>query len=65
MLKATELGLGSVWICYFKPDVLKSEFNIPDGLEAVNILAVGYSAETSAPAKNRKDMAEFAFFGKL
>ena len=65
MLKATELGLGSVWICYFKPDVLKSEFNIPDGLEAVNILAVGYSAETSTPAKNRKDMAEFTFFGKL
>lgn len=65
MLKATELGLGSVWVCYFKPDVLKSEFNIPDGLEAINILAVGYSDETSAPAKNRKDMAEFAFFEKL
>lgn len=65
MLKATELGLGSVWVYYFKPDVLKSEFNIPDGLEAVNILAVGYSAETSAPAKNRKDMAEFALFEEL
>ena len=23
MLMAAELGLGSVWICYFKPDVLK------------------------------------------
>ena len=21
MLQATELGLGSVWVCYFKPDV--------------------------------------------
>ena len=24
MLQATELGLGSVWVCYFKPDVLTS-----------------------------------------
>lgn len=65
MLKATELGLGSVWICYFKPDILKREFNIPDDLEAVNILAVGYSNETVIPAKDRKDMAEFAFFEQL
>ena len=26
MLQATELGLGSVWICYFKPDVIRKEF---------------------------------------
>ena len=25
MLQATELGLGSVWVCYFKPDVLSKE----------------------------------------
>lgn len=65
MLKATELGLGSVWICYFKPDILKREFNIPNNLEAVNILAVGYSGETVIPTKDRKDMAEFAFFEQL
>lgn len=35
MMKATNLGLGSVWICYFKPDVLKKEFAIPEGLEPV------------------------------
>ena len=26
MLQATELGLDSVWICYFKPDVISREF---------------------------------------
>jgi nitroreductase len=46
MLQATELGLGTVWICYFKPDVLKTEFALPDNLEAVNILAIGYSDGT-------------------
>ena len=48
MLEAPELGLGSVWICYFKPDVIKEEFNLPDNLEPVNILAIGYSDEKPA-----------------
>ncbi len=48
MLQATDLGLGSVWICYFKPDVLRQEFALPEGLEPVNILAVGYAAEKPA-----------------
>ena len=48
MLQATELGLGSVWICYFKPDVIQKEFELPDNLEPVNILALGYSAEPEA-----------------
>lgn len=43
MLEAADLGLGSVWICYFKPDVLRTEFSIPDNLEPINILAVGYA----------------------
>ncbi len=62
MLQAEELGLGSVWICYFKPDILKEEFSIPDNLEAVNILAVGYSAETKTSDKIRKSMERFASF---
>ena len=48
MLQATELGLGSVWICYFKPDVIRKEFGLPDNLEPINILAVGYSDEEPA-----------------
>ena len=52
MLMAAELGLGSVWICYFKPDVLKQGLELPDNLEPINILAMGYSAEPE-PDKNR------------
>lgn len=48
MLEVEELGLGSVWICHFKPDVLREEFRIPDNLEPINILAVGYSSESPA-----------------
>lgn len=48
MIEATELGLGSVWVCYFKPDIIRKEFNLPDNLEPVNILAIGYSDEEAA-----------------
>lgn len=55
MMEATELGLGSVWICYFKPDVIKEEFHLPDHLEPVNILAVGYSDTKDAdPERHRQ-----------
>lgn len=49
MLQATELGLGTVWVCYFKPDVIKKEFELPDNLEPVNILFIGYPNEESVP----------------
>lgn len=48
MIEATELGLGSVWVCYFKPDIIKKEFELPDNLEPINILAIGYSNEEAA-----------------
>lgn len=48
MLQASELGLGTVWVCYFKPDILSQEFNLPENLEPVNILVIGYADEESA-----------------
>ena len=51
MLEATELGLGTVWVCYFKPDVIKEEFHLPDNLEPINILVIGYSDEKPASSE--------------
>ena len=45
MLQATELGLGSLWICNFKPDAIRAEFDIPENIEIVNILVIGYEAD--------------------
>jgi len=44
MLEATELGIGSVWVCCFDPAIIKSEFNLSENLEAINILALGHSS---------------------
>lgn len=69
MLQAAELGLGSVWICYFKPDVLKAEFQLPDNLEPVHILAIGYANGEPASAdrheKDRRPLNEFVSYEKL
>ncbi|MDP4128334.1 MAG: nitroreductase family protein [Bacillota bacterium] len=66
MLQATELGLGTVWVCNFDPKVIKQEFNLPDNVEPVNILAVGYAAgEASSPDrhyKTRKSLNELVSY---
>lgn len=49
MLQATELGIGSLWICKFEPTVLRREFDIPTNLDPVNILAIGYADCQPAP----------------
>lgn len=69
MLQATELDLGSVWICYFKPDVIKTEFNLPDNLEPVSILAIGYAdGEPASPDRHdvtRRPLSEIVSYEKL
>lgn len=69
MLEATDLGLGTVWVCYFKPDIIRSEFTLPNELEPVNILVIGY-AKDAAPVlqpadKNRKPIQELVCYEKL
>lgn len=66
MHEATELGLGSLWICYFKPDVLKKEFDLPENLEPINILAIGYTdgeaPEADRHSRDRISIEELAKF---
>ncbi len=68
MLEATDLGLGSCWICYFRPNVVKDVLNLPDNIEPVNILAVGYADGEPMPADRhdtmslRKPVDELSFY---
>ncbi|MBE6848308.1 MAG: nitroreductase [Ruminococcus sp.] len=45
ILEATQLGLASLWICRFKPDVVREAFAIPEGYEPVNLTVFGYPDE--------------------
>ena len=58
MLEATELGLGSLWVCWFKPDVLREEFQIPKHLIPINLLVLGYAeGEPLSPERHKETRA--------
>lgn len=46
MMTAQDLGLGSCWLTYFEPEIIRKEFKIPDNFEPINILVIGYAAGT-------------------
>lgn len=53
MLMATELGLGTLWIGWFKPQIIKEEFKLPKELEPVSLLAIGYAdCEPKSPDRH-------------
>lgn len=50
MLKACDLGLGSVWIRYFNSNDVKAEFELPENIKPICLLAVGYPSDDSEPS---------------
>ena len=65
MMAATDLGLGSTWVCSFDPAAMRAEFGIPEQLVPVNLLVMGYPAEDAAPGSlhgERKPLEETVFY---
>lgn len=61
MLQAQELGLGTCWVCWFDTELIKKEFQLPEGVEPYALLPLGYPAEDSRPSGNhdsRKPLSE-------
>lgn len=50
MLKAWDLGLGSVWIRHFNSNKVKEEFNLPKTIKPICLLSIGYPKEDSIPS---------------
>ena len=44
-LQATELGLGTCWIGSFDTDKVRSILGIPDEVQIIELMTVGYSAD--------------------
>lgn len=66
MLQATDIGVQSLWVCNFNPHILKEEFNLPDNIEAFNILVLGYSdvepKSSDRHSETRKPIEETVFY---
>lgn len=67
-LAATAIGLGSCWVCNFDPAILRANFQIPDHLEPIAILPVGYPKNINQwkeIPKVRKPLTEITGWEKL
>lgn len=63
-LQATEIGLGTCWVCNFDSKKCSVLFNIPDHIEPVVVLPIGYPA-VFAPEKKRKLLGEITHWEKF
>lgn len=50
ILEAADLGLGSTWVMYFIPEAVREEFALPEQLEPVALLPVGFPADDAKPS---------------
>lgn len=64
-LAATEQGLGTCWVCNFDPAVLKENFSLPEHINPVAIISLGYEQEKLEIEKNRKPLSEIVKWEKF
>ena len=69
MYQAEELGIGSLIVGIYKEPLLRERFAIPENLEIVALLILGYAAEDCEPHPqfhaSRKPLEETVFYGSF
>ncbi len=68
MLEAHSIGLGSTWVMHFDPAAMRKEFNIPENIEPVALLVMGYPADDSRPFpmhEQFRPLAEVVYYEKF
>ncbi|MGE5394470.1 MAG: nitroreductase family protein [Candidatus Saccharibacteria bacterium] len=64
ILKATELNLGTCWVCNFNVEMARQKLELPDHVEPIALIPIGYT-KSAAPAKSRKELSEMIHWGKF
>ena len=68
MLQAQDLGLGTTWIGYFDPIKAREIYEIPENLEIVAILPIGYPVQGDVPSDmhyKRNEMNQMVYWNKI
>ena len=63
ILQATDLGLGTCWVCNFNVEKCKQALKLPDFIEPLAIIPIGYTDE-KPKQKNRKPIDEIIHWNK-
>lgn len=65
-LAAASLGLGTCWICNFDVPQVTEALALPEGVEPIAIIPVGYpDPELKTPEKHRKELDEIVKWEKF
>jgi len=62
-LAARALGLGTCWVGAFEQRLVRDALGIPDSVEVVQLMALGYPTDWPDP-KDRKDMDEIVCYDR-
>lgn len=68
MLEAKELGLGTTWVGYFDEVKTRELYKIPENLEIVAMLPIGYPAEDAKPSEmhyKRNSIDNIVYWDKI
>lgn len=49
MLASHNIGVGTCWVMAFEPDKMRESFNIPEHIDPVALLVMGYPADDATP----------------
>lgn len=64
-LAAADLGLGTCWICGFDAQIVRDIFKLPENIEPIALLPLGYPAESTDENRHesqRKPFDEIVFW---
>ena len=63
-LAAVDRGLGSCWICNFDAQKCAQVLDLPEGVEPIAMVPIGYAATDDRPLKKRKSHDELFVYKK-
>lgn len=61
-LAAAEQGLGTCWVCNFDAVLCRQLMSLPDNMEPVALIPIGYTQNTEISEKKRKDIGEICTY---
>lgn len=68
MLAAHNEGIGCCWVMHFNPTAMRETFNIPENIEPVALLVMGYPSEEAKPLAlhfKSRPMDEVVFYDRF
>lgn len=68
MLAAHNEGVGTCWVMYFDPQKMIEQFNIPENIEPVALIVMGYPSDDSKPLDLHfkfRDISETTFYDEF